>query len=124
MSNVIRHSETLTIEIWSDFVCPFCYMGQRNLKAGIAMWGGHVEIVYKSFPLMSDLAPGSDTKFLEMFGRQRNLQPEQVRNIMDGVTKKAATLGLEFRLDRARATNTHCARRNWRILQNLRANRI
>lgn len=81
-------------------------MGQRNLKAGIAMWGSQAEIVYRSFPLMSDLAPGSDTRFLEMFGRQRSLLPEQVWNIMDGVTRKAATLGLELRFDRARATNT------------------
>jgi len=43
----------MKIEIWSDFVCPFCYIGKRNLEAAIEQAGvkDEVEVVYKSYQL-------------------------------------------------------------------------
>ena len=109
MKDVYRGNPGLVIDVWSDFVCPFCYMGVHRLNAGITMWGGHGDVIYRSFSLMADLAPGSDIDFLAMFGAQRNLAPVQVQAIVDGVTAQAATLGLELHLERARATNTQRA---------------
>lgn len=109
MTTASGTDDPLVVEIWSDFVCPFCYLGERRLKTGIARYGGPVEIIYRSFQLRPDLARGSDVNFITMFAQRRNLSPAQVHQMMAGVAAQAAALGLQFQLDRARTTNTHRA---------------
>ncbi|MCT6903220.1 MAG: DsbA family protein, partial [Lactobacillus sp.] len=43
----------MKIEIWSDYVCPFCYIGKKQLEKAIEDTGysGQVELVYKSYQL-------------------------------------------------------------------------
>lgn len=101
--------DPILVEIWSDFVCPFCYMGDRKLKAGTVTYGEPVEIAFRSFQLRPDLTPGSHIDFITMFAERRGLSPEQVRPMMTGVTAQAKALGLQLHFDRAQTTNTRRA---------------
>lgn len=101
--------EPILVEVWSDIVCPFCYMGEHRLRAGILEYGGAVEIVYRSFQLRLDLPPETDVNFIEMFAQRRGLTYAQAAPMMAGTVAQAAALGLTLNYDTARATNSRRA---------------
>ena len=55
----------MKIEIWSDFVCPFCYIGKRRLETALEKFEhkDEVELVFKSF----ELDPSAKKKYAEIF---------------------------------------------------------
>lgn len=44
----------IKVDIWSDIVCPWCYIGKRRFEEGQREWGGAVEVEYHSFDLLPD----------------------------------------------------------------------
>lgn len=99
----------LQIEVWIDPVCPFCYMGERRLKAGIELEGGPTEIIYRSYQLRPDLPPDADLNFIEMFAERRGISLEQTREMMVGPIADGRALGLDLNFEHARPTNTRRA---------------
>ena len=106
----------MLIEIWSDVVCPWCYVGKRRLESALATFehAEEVEVRWRSFQLdpaaprsRPDDAPGT----AERLSRKYGVGIEQARAMNDRVTSLAAAEGLEFRLDHARGTNTLDAHR-------------
>ena len=49
----------MKVEIWSDVVCPFCYIGKRRFEEGLRQFGhpAAVEVTWRSFELRPDAAP-------------------------------------------------------------------
>ena len=49
----------MQLEIWSDIMCPFCYMGKRNLEAALGRFAhaAEVQVLWKSYQLDTELAP-------------------------------------------------------------------
>src|SRR3954470_19177642 len=106
----------LMIEVWSDIVCPWCYIGKRRLERALAVVAGdpafavEVDVVYRPFqpdppaPL-GGLEPGVSASARKFGGVER------ARAMIEHVTRIAAEEGLEFRLDRARRANTADAHR-------------
>ncbi len=95
--------QPITVEIWSDVVCPFCYIGKRELENALARFEQRdsVRVVWKSFELDPD-APderGVDTyrMLMEKYGMTR----EQVLERTRSVRERAASLGLNYHFDKA-----------------------
>lgn len=102
----------VSVEVWSDVVCPWCYIGKRRLEAAIAALDGEVEIAISYRPYQLDPTAPSDSPrpvaeaYSAKFGG-----PERAAQIIQHVTGIAADEGIEFRMDRALRANTLRAHR-------------
>ena len=88
----------MRIEIWSDVVCPWCYIGKRRFEEALADFPGRdeVEVVYRSFEL-DPRAPEQGTEsVVEALGRKYGGGPAAGRRMVDQVTGTAAEVGLAF----------------------------
>jgi predicted DsbA family dithiol-disulfide isomerase len=101
----------MRIEIWSDVVCPWCYIGKRRLESALAEFDHPVEIVWKSYQLDPG-APAVPTETVaESLGRKYGGGPEAGRAMIDRVEAVAAEEGLLFRHHQSLRANTTDAHR-------------
>jgi predicted DsbA family dithiol-disulfide isomerase len=103
----------MRIEIWSDVVCPWCYIGKRRLETALDRTGHRddTEIVYRSFQLdpAAPLVPVETVA--ESLGAKYGGGPEAGQQMVDRVEAVAAEEGLLFRLGEAQRVNTVDAHR-------------
>jgi predicted DsbA family dithiol-disulfide isomerase len=92
----------MRVDIWSDIVCPWCYIGKRHFEQGLAEFahGGEVEVVYHAFELDPSIPPGEGTPILELLSAKYGLTPDQARQAEASVAAKAEAVGLTFTADR------------------------
>lgn len=105
----------LTVEIWSDVVCPWCFIGKRRWETGLeAFEESHpeveVEVSYRAFQLDASAPVGQSQPVVEAYEKKFG-GPAQAKQIIDRVTEEAANEGLEFRMDIALRSNTADAHR-------------
>lgn len=101
----------MKVEIWSDVVCPWCYVGKRRFEGALARFAhrDQVEVEWKSFELDPAAVPdddGTTTPYAERLGAKYGRSVAQAQEMLDSMTATAAAEGLEFRFDLARHTNT------------------
>jgi predicted DsbA family dithiol-disulfide isomerase len=105
----------LTINVWSDVVCPWCYVGKRRLEAALARFDhkDQVEITWHSFEL-DPSAPksyeGQGTQ-AERLAKKYRMPVQKAEQMMAQMTKTAAVDGIEMNNDRQRGGNTFDAHR-------------
>jgi len=104
-------SEPISIDIWSDIACPWCYIGKRNLEAGLAATASdedapQVDITFHSFELSPDTPVDFDGDELDFLAGHKGMPREQVAQMLDNVTGVAQKAGLEYRFDLLKHTNT------------------
>ncbi len=101
----------MRIDVWSDVVCPWCYIGKRRLEQALAENGDQAEIVWHSFQLdpssTNDDPRDLPTRLGEKYGRGREWGLQANAH----VTEIAAELGLDYHLDQAKSANTVDAHR-------------
>ena len=102
----------VTVEVWSDVVCPWCYIGKRRFERAVAELAGEieVEIAYRPYQLDPGADPDRSGPVLEAYARKFG-GPERARQIVDHVSAVAAAEGLDFRMDIAQRANTRRAHR-------------
>lgn len=102
----------LQVEIWSDVVCPWCYIGKRRFESAVEELAGEVEleVVYRPYQLDPTASPGTSQPVLEAYAKKFG-GDDQARAIIDRVTNEAAGEGVRFRMDRALRANTLLAHR-------------
>jgi predicted DsbA family dithiol-disulfide isomerase len=117
-------SHPIKIDVWSDIACPWCYIGKRNLAAGIDQFkraASHppVEVEYHSFELAPDTPIDFEGSELDYLISLKGISREQAQAMVDRVTAIAAGIGLEYHYDLLRHTRTlkahellHLARRD------------
>jgi predicted DsbA family dithiol-disulfide isomerase len=101
------------IEIWSDVVCPWCYIGKRRLETALATFPhrDEVEIVWRSFQL-DPTAPATSTETVaEHLGRKYGGGPEAGRAMIERTEAIAAEEGMTWRQQEAQRANTLDAHR-------------
>jgi predicted DsbA family dithiol-disulfide isomerase len=103
----------MKIEIWSDVVCPFCYIGKRKFEKALEGFEGResVELVWRSFQLDPDMKfiPGQSVH--EYLGKRKGTTTEEGRRMNDSMASMAREEGLEYNFDQAIITNTLDAHR-------------
>lgn len=103
----------MKIDIWSDVVCPFCYLGKRHLELALQRFEhrDEVEVVWHSFEL-DPHAPAEDERpTSQMLAEKYGMSLEQARAGNARLEQQAAQVGLEYHLERARRGNTFDAHR-------------
>ncbi|MDF2157976.1 DsbA family oxidoreductase [Algoriphagus sp. CAU 1675] len=103
----------MKIEIWSDIVCPFCFIGKRKLEKSLQKFGNRdaVEIEWKSFLLNPDLQTDPSATSLEHLSKTKGWSLEQTLQITTQVEEMAKLEGLEYNLQNARVANSKNAHR-------------
>ncbi|HEY3732617.1 MAG TPA: DsbA family oxidoreductase [Streptosporangiaceae bacterium] len=103
----------MQVEIWSDPVCPWCYLGKRRFERALESFGhrDEVTVVYRSFELDPDAASGVTTPTVELLASKYGMTAAQADQAQREMEQRAAEDGLEFRLDRLRSGNTRDAHR-------------
>jgi len=107
---------TVTIDIFSDVVCPWCYIGKRRFEAGLADatadddLGVDFKIVFKPYQLDPTAAPGVAGPVIDAYAKKFG-GPEKADQIISHVTRTAAEEGLEFHMERSLRANTLLAHR-------------
>jgi predicted DsbA family dithiol-disulfide isomerase len=113
----------VSIEIYSDVVCPWCYIGKRRFEAGLKLatagedLGVDFVVSFKPYQLDPTAPPGVAGPVFEAYAKKFGGEGK-ARSIIDHVTATAASDGLEFQMDRAQRANTLLAHRLiWRAGQ-------
>jgi predicted DsbA family dithiol-disulfide isomerase len=111
------------VEIWSDVVCPWCYIGKRRFETAQATLADDpdfhhdLEVVYRPFQLDPTAPPGTAMPAVEACARKFG-GPDRAAAIIDHVSGIAAAEGLEFHLERAQRASTRDAHRTlWYALE-------
>jgi len=103
----------LTVEIWSDVVCPWCYIGKRRFENALAQFehSDDVEVRYRSFQLDPTAPTHAEGAPAERLASKYGMSVEQAEASQAQLTAMAAEDGLEYHLDRTRGGNTFDAHR-------------
>jgi protein disulfide-isomerase len=98
----------LKVEVWSDIMCPFCYIGKRNYEMALAQFenADQIEIIWKSFQLDPSLPETSSENVYEYLANRKGLGLEQVKQLHENVTNTAKTVGLEYNFDKTQISNS------------------
>ena len=103
----------MRIDIWSDYICPFCTVGERHLNLALESFAGRddVEVVWRSFQLDPEAPKESTGNALDYLTRIKGMSEEQVIAMNDGLAARAAEVGLEFNWRESHMVNTMDAHR-------------
>lgn len=103
----------MQVEIWSDVVCPWCYLGKRRFERALESFGHRddVTVVYRSFELDPGAAPGVTTPVVEVLAARYGMSTEQARDAQRQMEQRAAQDGLDFHMDDLRSGSTRDAHR-------------
>jgi predicted DsbA family dithiol-disulfide isomerase len=103
----------MKIEIWSDVVCPFCYIGKRRFEQALEQFEHKdmIEVEWKSFQLDPDTQPEPGKGIYDYLAERKGISRAQSVMMHNGVTKMAAEAGLDYRFDLAKVANTFNAHR-------------
>jgi len=101
------------VEIWSDIVCPWCYIGKRHFEAALAQFGhaDQVRVTWRSFELDPNAPLSQEGDRAERLAAKYNVTVEHAREMEAHVTAVAANDGLEYRLDITQSANSFDAHR-------------
>lgn len=101
----------MQVEIWSDVVCPWCYVGTRRFERAVEETGLDVEVVYRSFELDPRVPKGADGPLLVEYLERKFGDVSRVRAAHARLTDAGSDLGIDFRWSGMRRANTFDAHR-------------
>ncbi|WP_022918042.1 DsbA family oxidoreductase [Ruania albidiflava] len=97
---------SLTVDVWSDIACPWCYIGNRTLGQAIEKHDGEVTVRYHSFELAPDTPVDYEGSEVDFLVQHKGMPTEQVQQMLGQVTATGAAAGVTFNFDTVRHTNT------------------
>jgi predicted DsbA family dithiol-disulfide isomerase len=103
----------MQVEIWSDVVCPWCYLGKRRFEQALAGFGHRddVDVTYRSFELDPAAPTDSTIPTVQLLAGKYGMTPEQAENAQREMEQRAAGDGLTFHMENLRSGNTRDAHR-------------
>jgi predicted DsbA family dithiol-disulfide isomerase len=103
----------MRVDIWSDLVCPWCYLGKRRFETALSIFspGASVEVVHRSFQLDPTLPKEQSLRARDMLMHKYQMTAAAVIASQDRLEQLAAVEGLEYHLAESRTGNTMDAHR-------------
>jgi len=116
------NSGKVKIEIWSDVVCPFCFIGKKKIEQAVAKLGAEdkVEIIWHSFQLDPDFPTDKAIPSINYLSERKGYPIDQVVGMCGQLTVQGKAYGVDFNFDSALTFNTLNAHRliQWAKTQN------
>ncbi|WP_405328988.1 DsbA family oxidoreductase [Leeuwenhoekiella sp. LLG6367-2.1] len=99
---------TMKVEIWSDIMCPFCYIGKRNFDKALKQFShrDNIEVIWKSFSLAPDLKTNTEINSLQYLKERKGMTDSQAQDAIEHVTAYAKSTGLDFDYNKVVVANT------------------
>ena len=103
----------MEIEIWSDVMCPFCYIGKRKFEQAMAQFPEreHLQVTWKSYQLAPDLVTDPNKDINQYLAEHKGMSIDEAKGLNDQVTQMAADLGLVYNFDQSVLANSFDAHR-------------
>ena len=103
----------MKIEVWTDYVCPFCYIGKRQLEKAIENSGyeGQITVEFKSFLLDPTTPIDTEESIYTSLARKYNMSEQEAKNMTSNVASRAKEVGLDYNFDDMKTANTTAAHR-------------
>ena len=105
----------MKIEVWSDVMCPFCYIGKRNYEGALKQFddSNNIEIIWKSFQLDPSIPEKTNPNesVYEYLAKRKRMSIEQAKSLHTSVEETAKKAGLEFNFEKAKIVNSLKAHR-------------
>lgn len=104
-------SDAISIDIWSDIACPWCYIGKRNLEKGLADIADdadapQVTVTYHSYELSPDVPIDYEGTQIDYLTERKGMPADQVAQMLERVTGIAEGAGLHYDMEHVQTTNT------------------
>lgn len=93
--------KNMTVDIWSDIRCPFCYIGKRKFEQALQQFKNkeNVEVIWHSFQLDPDLKTQPEVDVIDYFTKAKGISRKQADQMFNRAKEMAAETGLEFNMD-------------------------
>ena len=103
----------MQVHVWSDFACPYCYIGQHNLHQALASLTpaeqGHIEVVHRSFELAPEAEVNNPQSKYEQLSEKYGVTIERAQAMARQAMSMAESVGLRMDYDKVIMTNTFAA---------------
>jgi len=113
MDTITKNNFRMQVEIWSDVICPFCYIGKRRFEKALEkfQYKNNIDVVWKSFQL--DPFAVTDPKFniIEHLARKKGWSADQASDSIEYITNMAKEVGLDYHFEKAIVANSFNAHR-------------
>jgi predicted DsbA family dithiol-disulfide isomerase len=108
-----QNKEKMKVEIWSDVMCPFCYIGKRKFESALAEFDNkdNIELIWKSFQLNPNLKTDPSKNTVQHLAESEGWTIGYTRNTVTYVTEMAKEVGLNYDFDKAVVANSFDAHR-------------
>lgn len=105
---LLNQTRTLTVEIWSDIACPWCYIGKKRFETALAdfPFRDDVQVTWRAFELSPDTPTGPGRPEIDALAEHKGIPRPQVERMFAQVTAVAAGEGLAYDFDRTLSFNT------------------
>lgn len=103
----------MKVEIWSDVMCPFCYIGKRRFENALQQlpFNNEIEIEWKAFQLDPSIQKEPGKNINQYLSERKGFSVEKAKELNDHVTSMAAAEGLQYNFDKAVIANSFNAHR-------------
>jgi len=110
---VNMQADKITIDVWSDVVCPFCYLGKKKMEQAIARTGatGRVEVIWHSFQLDPSFPKGNSLPSQQYLSERKGYPKAQLKAVSAQLASQGKGYGIDFQFDKALTFNTWDAHR-------------
>lgn len=111
--NKMQGGKDMKVDIWLDFVCPFCYMGDKQFKEALNQFESlkDIEINYRSFELDPSKNRDKTISAVEDLANKYQMPIEKAKHIMEKTVKRVQDAGLAYRYKEMVPANTFDAHR-------------
>lgn len=116
----------MKVEIWSDFVCPFCYLGERKFELALAEFEHkeEVEISFRSFQLDPNATRHEEEDIHQLIAKKYGMTYEESKANNDQIVRAAAEVGLNYRFDILKPNNTAAAHQAAKFARKLGSEKV
>ncbi|HEU4717457.1 MAG TPA: DsbA family oxidoreductase [Bacteroidia bacterium] len=103
----------MEIEIWSDVMCPFCYIGKRHFEKALEQFAekDSVRVTWKSYQLDPALKPEGEQNIYDYLAERKGISRQQSETMHERVVRMAEAAGLHYDFDKAIVANSFDAHR-------------
>ncbi len=103
----------IQVEIWSDVVCPFCFIGKKNFEAALEKYSGpeKIEVVWRSFELDPKAQKSQQIKIHDLIAKKYGRTAEWAQENNERLTAQGKTIGIDFDFNSIIPTNSFDAHR-------------
>jgi predicted DsbA family dithiol-disulfide isomerase len=98
----------MKIEIWSDVVCPFCYISKKNFEKALSKFEhkNRIDVIWRSYELYPNMLTNPNKTYYEYLAERDEITVEEVELLYDFVLEMAQDSGLELNLEKTLILNT------------------